>query len=69
MVCGADAASSATGNSSCVILNNSDAAVNIGQDSQGDQNSSSEEVTNVDETINANVEAIDDVLQTLSGNP
>ncbi len=67
LVCGADATSSAKGNSSCIILNNSDAAIDLGQDSQGDQTATSEETTNVDETINTNVEAIDDVLQTLNG--
>ena len=67
LVCGADASSSATGNSSCIILNNSDADINLGQDSEGDQTATNEETTNVDETINTNVEAIDDVLDTLSG--
>lgn len=66
LVCGADASSSATGNSSCIILNNSDADINIGQDSEGDQTASTEETTNVEETING-VEGIDDVLDTLSG--
>lgn len=66
LVCGADATTSAKGNSSCIILNNADASIDLGQDSVGDQNSTSEstQTTNVDETINTGA---DDVLAVLNG--
>ena len=67
LVCGGEGDSTAKANSSCIILNNSDADIYIGQDAEGDQTATNEETTNVDETINTNVEAIDDVLDTLSG--
>ncbi len=38
LVCGGDGMSSATGNSTCIILNNSDGTIQVGQDS--DLNSS-----------------------------
>ena len=37
LVCGGDGASSATGNSTCIILNNATGTVEIGQDTEGDQ--------------------------------
>ena len=65
LVCGGDSGgSSATGNASCIILNNSDGSIKIGQDASGDQDANNDvsETTNVDETIN-----VDDILSTLSG--
>lgn len=46
LVCGGDDTSSAAGNSTCIILNNSDGAIQIGQDTQGDQ-----EATSIAETL------------------
>ena len=47
LVCGGSGGSAtSTANSSCIILNNSDAALGIGQDSAGDQNSDSNVETN-----------------------
>ena len=37
LVCGGDGASSATGNSTCIILNNATGNVEIGQDTEGNQ--------------------------------
>ena len=47
LVCGGGTGgATSTANSSCIILNNSDAALGIGQDSDGDQNSDSNVETN-----------------------
>jgi hypothetical protein len=37
LICGSDGKSSATGNSTCVIMSNADGNINVGQDSNGDQ--------------------------------
>lgn len=58
LVCGGPGGgATSTANSSCIILNNSDAALGIGQDSDGDQNSDSnvettETTTTADEVSN-----------------
>lgn len=67
LVCGGDGAdASASGNSICIIMNNSDGIFDLDQDNNGDQDaytySESTETTNVDETI-----YIEEVLETLSG--
>jgi hypothetical protein len=65
LICGGDGAdASATGNSSCIILNNSDGVISVGQDAAGNQDANSEttETTNVEETIN-----VDEVISALSG--
>ncbi len=60
LICGGGGGSStATGNASCIILNNSDALLNIGQDSHGDQGSQ-----NTVKDTNTSSPA-DDVLATL----
>ncbi len=41
LVCGSDGKASASGNTTCVILNNSDGSINIGQDADGDQTATS----------------------------
>lgn len=66
LVCGSDGKSSATGNSTCVILNNAAGNLNIGQDAQGDQSASS----NTSETQNQSASSggADSVLATLEGN-
>lgn len=53
---GEQSLSSATGNSSCVILNNSTGAISIGQDAQGDQGatSNSSSADKVNEALNSN---------------
>ena len=57
LVCGSDGASSATGNSTCIIMNNSDGAIQIGQDAQGDQDAVNTETS----TVNG----ISDVLESM----
>lgn len=58
LVCAGDAGSTATGNSTCIILNNSDGAIQIGQDAPGSQNATSTE----DTTMNG----LSDVLETIN---
>jgi hypothetical protein len=48
LVCGSDGKSAATGNSTCVILNNATGGVNVGQDADGNQTAST---NNADATI------------------
>lgn len=55
LVCGGDGASSATGNSTCIIMNNSDGAIQIGQDAQGNQDATNSTETS---TVNALSEAL-----------
>lgn len=55
LICGGDGASAATGNSTCIILNNSNGAIEIGQDAQGNQdanNSQNTAVNSLSETLN-----------------
>lgn len=64
LVCGggsSDSNSSAMGNSSCIILNNSSGNIELGQDSTGDQNASS------DSDVTTNLETTDEVLNALNG--
>ena len=42
LICGGDGQSSATGNSTCIILNNSTGAIEIGQDANGSQTANNE---------------------------
>jgi len=63
LVCGSDGKSSASGNSTCVILNNAAGEINVGQDSEGSQNAnSSTSETQVQAQSNS-----DAVLATLQG--
>lgn len=41
LVCGKDGDLSATGNNTCIIMNNSDGVIQIGQDAQGNQTATS----------------------------
>lgn len=75
LICGSNSgegtggsSANAQANSSCIILNNSDGALNINQDSEGEQSAdaNSTETVNVDETIN-NTGNADDVLAALEG--
>lgn len=75
LICGSNSgegtggsSANAQANSSCIILNNSDGALNINQDSEGEQSAdaNSTETTNIDETING-ANNVDDVLATLAG--
>lgn len=59
LVCGSDGKSSASGNTTCVILNNSTGQIEIGQESEGDQTATS--------TTTTQTHASDDVLETLNG--
>ncbi len=65
LICGGDSANaSSAGNTTCIILNNSDGMISLDQTNNGDQGADSEttETTNVDETI-----YVDEVLSTLNG--
>lgn len=68
LVCGGNSdGSTAQANNTCIILNNSEGAnVDVDQDSEGDQTATSEENTDVEQTI-VGTENIDDVLETLNG--
>lgn len=65
---GTGASANAQANSSCIILNNSDGALNINQDSEGEQTADaySTDTITIDETINE-AGGADDVLATLAG--
>lgn len=64
LICGSDGKSSASGNSTCVILNNSTGQIEIGQDSKGDQAATSSTDTETNDQIHSSA---DDVLATLEG--
>lgn len=68
LVCGGNSdGSTAQANNTCIILNNSEGAdVDVDQDSEGDQTATSEENTDVEQTV-VGAEDIDDVLETLNG--
>ena len=51
LVCGSDGASSAQGNSSCVILNNANADLQMGQEAQGEQSASAETNSSIDSVM------------------
>lgn len=63
LVCGSDGASSAKGNAICIIMNNSDGAIEIGQDSQGDQEATSTENTAI-EGMSEVLDGIADEIET-----
>ena len=65
LVCGGDGQASATGNSTCIILHNSDGFVDVGQDSDGTQTATSTSQT--DGASNTPPSGSDDVLDTLNG--
>lgn len=63
LICGKDGASSATGNNTCIIMNNSDGVIQIGQDAQGDQSATSN-------TETTEVKTMSDALENIgSANP
>lgn len=45
LVCGKDGQTSAAGNTTCIILNNSDGTIDVGQDSDGDQTATTDTET------------------------
>lgn len=57
LVCGGDGQSSATGNSTCIIMNNSNGAIELGQDVQGNQDATNSE--------NTTLSGLSDVLETI----
>ncbi len=59
LVCGSDGASSAKGNSTCIILNDAAGAVDIGQTSAGDQSASSD----TEQTVTSDADEVLDALQ------
>lgn len=61
LVCGSESKSSASGNTTCIILNNADGNISVGQDSQGDPTAISSPPEDVSKG-NA-----DDVLTALGG--
>lgn len=62
LVCGGDATTSAKGNSTCIILNNSTGSIQVGQESNGSQTASTDDTINVSD----NETEIDEVLETLT---
>ncbi len=58
LVCGGDGTSAATGNSTCIILNNATGAIEIGQDALGNQDA--------DNTESTTVSGLEEVLADLS---
>lgn len=62
LVCGKDGQASASGNTTCVILNNSHGAIQVGQDSQGNQSATSQNEV-------APPSGADEILATLNGSP
>ena len=59
LVCGGEGSAGARGNSSCIILNNSDGALNLGQDAVGDQTAES----TVTQTQNNGADEVSDILE------
>lgn len=64
LVCGSDGKSSASGNTTCVILNNAAGDIDVGQDAKGDQTASSATTTETNTPAGS-----DDVLATLNSKP
>lgn len=58
LVCGGEGSAGARGNSSCIILNNSDAALNIGQEAVGDQTAEN----TVTQTQNNGADEVSEIL-------
>lgn len=64
LVCGGGSQPSASGNTTCVILNNAEGRIDVGQDAQGNQTATANSTQNeVHPAIST-----DDVLATLNGN-
>ena len=59
LVCGGEGSAGARGNSSCIILNNSDGALSLGQDAVGDQTAES----TVTQTQNNGADEVSDILE------
>lgn len=51
LVCGKDGDSSATGNNTCIIMNNSNGSIQIGQDANGSQTATSNTETTVADSM------------------
>tara|TARA_R110002124_G_scaffold233406_1_gene398675 strand:+ start:28936 stop:29343 length:408 start_codon:yes stop_codon:yes gene_type:complete len=64
LVCGSDGSSSAKGTGSCIILNNASAAIDLLQDSEGDNTATSNDTTNIADTA----ESVADILSSISNN-
>ncbi|NIA71785.1 hypothetical protein HBA54_24625 [Pelagibius litoralis] len=58
LVCGGEGSAGARGNSSCIILNNSDGALNLGQEAVGDQTAEN----NVTQTQNNGADEVSEIL-------
>lgn len=58
LVCGGDGQSSATGNSTCIIMNNSNGAIELGQTSEGSQDATT--------TENTTMNGLSDVLENIA---
>lgn len=67
LTCGSDGKSSASGNSTCIILNNALGNIDVGQDAQGNQNASSNTETSTNDSSNGEHNKTSDVLATLQG--
>lgn len=64
LICGSDGSSSAKGTGSCIILNNASAAIELLQDSEGDNTASTDDTTNIGETG----DSVADILAGISEN-
>ncbi|WP_420346718.1 hypothetical protein [Pelagibius sp.] len=59
LVCGGEGSAGARGNSSCIILNNSDGAINTGQEAVGDQTAEN----TVTQTQNNGADEVSEILE------
>jgi hypothetical protein len=64
LVCGSDGSSSAKGTGSCIILNNASAAIDLLQDSEGDNTATTDDTTNIGDIA----DSVADILSSISGN-
>lgn len=69
LVCGGDGRSTATGNSTCIIMSDADGLINIGQDAQGNQSATNQGQTNSADNDNDNEEEenLSDALDDIGG--
>lgn len=63
LICGGDGASSATGNATCIIMNNSDGMIEIGQDAQGNQDANNSTATSTINALSETLGSIGEITQ------
>lgn len=67
LVCGGDGRSTATGNSTCIIMSNADGQVNVGQDAQGNQSATNQGQTSSNDSESEEEESLSDALDDIGG--